>query len=156
MGSLSSNSGNFIRIIVIAIAIVIVFAIFSRMFGNPPPLVEVKECSLTSDTIVSGMQTSIAITLQSNDAQNAHSIKIEFSSHYLVSFLIGSRELEKTDTIWHTEETLESKATHTTVINVLPTLESGVSKITYRISVVIYRDGEQFFSKNLDLVVQLQ
>jgi len=155
MESLSSYSGNFIRILVFAMAIVIVFAIFSRMFVYPPPLVEVKECSLTSDTVVSGTQTSIAITLQSNDAKNAHSIKMEFSSHLLVSFLIGSRELEKTGTIWHYEETLESKATHTTVINVLPTLESGVSKITYRITIVIYRDGEQFFNKNLDLVVQL-
>jgi hypothetical protein len=155
MESLSTHSGNFIRLLVFAVAIVIVFAIFSRMFVNPPAPVQVNECSLTSSTVKSGEQVPIVITVQSNDAHNQHSIRMEFSSHYLVRFLIGSRELQKAGTIWYHEETLESKSTLTNVINVLPTLESGISSITYRISVVIYMDGEEFFNKNLDIVVHL-
>lgn len=155
MGSLSSNSGNFMKMLVVAVLIVVAFSLFSRMFSSPPPKVQVNECSLASDTVQSGGQTSISVTLQSNDASNAHSIRTEISSHYLVRFSIGSQELQKNGTIWYYETTLESKAAHTNVINVRPTLESGVSRITYRINIVIYTDGEQIFSKNLDLVVQL-
>jgi len=155
MGSLSSNSGNFMRMLVIAVLIVIGFLLFSRLFPSPPPTVQVNDCSLSSDTVQSGGQTTLSIALQSNDASNAHLIRIELSSYYLVRFSIGSQELQKNGTIWYHEQTLESKATHTNAINVRPTLESGVSKITYRINIVIFMDGQQILVKNLDLVVQL-
>ncbi|MCJ7719256.1 hypothetical protein MUO69_04935 [Candidatus Bathyarchaeota archaeon] len=152
---MSSNSGNFMRMLVLAVLIVVAFLLFSRMFSSPPPNVQVNDCSLSSDAVQSGGQTSISVALQSNDASNAHLIRTEISSHYLVMFLIGSQELQKNGTIWYYEQTLESKGAHTNVINVRPTLESGVSRITYRINIVIYMDGQQIFSKNLDLVVQL-
>lgn len=143
------------RVLVLAVVIVVVFSIVSQMLTNAPPQVQVKDCFLASDTVQAGGQTSISINLQSNDAQNAHPIRTELSSHYLVRFSIGLQELQKNGTIWYYQETLESKAEHKNVINVRPTLDSGISKITYRINVVVYMDNAQIFTKNLDLVVQL-
>lgn len=151
---MSSNIGSFIKILVFALACVIVFSVVSNMIVTSP-LVKVTECSLTSKTVTSNGQTSITITLKSNDDENAHLIRIEFSSHQLVKFLLGSGELPKKDAIWYYEETLNPKASHTQLINVRPTLESGISELTYRITVVFYRDGEKFYNKNLDLTVKL-
>jgi len=161
---MSSNSGRLIKILVLALVCVIVLYVFWNMFITPPPdkvtpdkvtLVEVTDCSLTSRNVNSGGQTSIRITLKSNDNENAHLIRVEFSSHQLVKFLLGSGELPQKEGIWYYEETLNPKASHTQLINVRPTLESGISKLTYRITVVFYRDDEQFYNKNLDLTVQL-
>lgn len=143
------------RLLALAVIVVVVFSVFSQMFANSPPNVQVKECSLASDSVQAGARTSIYLDIQSNDAQKAHSVRTELTSHQLVRFLIGSQELSQNGTIWYYEETLDSKAEHKNAIWVSPELESGVSKITYRINVVIYSDGVQIFSKNLDLIVQL-
>ena len=133
---------------------VIILSVASNMIINPPPLVKVDECSLTSNTVNSGGQTSIKFTLKSNDDKSAHPISIEFSSHELVRFLVGSEELPKVGNIWYYEETLNAKATHTQLINVRPTLESGISELKYRITIIFYRDGKEFYDKNLDLTVK--
>lgn len=125
------------------------------MLFNPPSIVEVTDCTLTSDIVNSGEQTSITITLKSNDEENARLIRIEFSSHSLVGFLLGSEDLLRKDGIWYYEETLNPKATHTQFINVRPTLEHGISEIEYRITAIFFMDDEQFYNKNLDLTVQL-
>ena len=122
---------------------------------NPPLIVEVTDCTLTSDIVNSGEQTSITITLKSNDEESAHLIRIEFTSHDLVRFLLGSVDLPRKDGIYYYEETLNSKATHTQFINIRPTLAHGISEIEYRISAIFFTDDEQFYSKNLDLTVQL-
>jgi len=139
----------------IAIAFVIIFSIVSNMFINPPQPVEVTDCSLTSDTVKSGKQTSIKFTLKSNDDSDSQLIRIEFSSHELVRFHLGSVELQKEGSIWHYTLTLNPKATLTEEINVNPTLERGISELKYRISIVFYRNGEVFYEKNLDLLVEL-
>jgi len=152
----SSYFGNLVRMLALALTLVIIFSIVStRLFVKPPPAVEVTDCSLTSETVNSGGQTSLTFTLKSNDDKNAHLVKVEFSSHYLVNFFLGSEKLPKEDDVWYYEEMLNPLATHTQLINIRPTLESGISKLTYRITVVFYIEGKQFFNKNLDLTVQL-
>lgn len=152
---MSAKYGNLFTMLAFALIFVVVFSAISNLFLNPRSLVEVTDCTLTSDTVNSGGQTSITITLKSDDDENAHSIRIEFSSHHLVRFLLGSGELPREDGIWYYEETLNAKATHTQQINVRPTLEPGISKLSYRITVVFFMDNEQIYNKNLDLTVQL-
>lgn len=141
--------------LVFALILVFVLSTISNMLLNPPPVVEVTKCELTSDTVNSGEQTSISITMKSNDNENAHLIRIEFSSHHLVRFLLGAGELPRDGNLWYYQETLNPRADHTQLINVRPTLEPGISKLSYRISIVFLIDNEQFHSKNLDLTVQL-
>ena len=140
--------------LMIVIAFVVVFSVASNILLNPPLPVEVTDCSLTSDSVNTGGQTSITFTLKSNDDNNQHLIRVEFSSYYLVDFLLGSSELPRQNGIWYYEETLNPKETHTQLINVRPTLESGIAELKYRITVVFYMDGVEFYNKNLDLTVK--
>ncbi|MDH5634647.1 MAG: hypothetical protein OEY30_02350 [Candidatus Bathyarchaeota archaeon] len=151
---MSSNYGSLIRMAAFAIAFVIIMSVVSNMIINPPPTVKVTECSLTSSTVSSGGQTPIKITLKSNDNEDSHVIRVEFSSHQLVRFLLGSAELHREGSIWYYTLTLNPRATLTEMINVNPTLESGISELKYRICVIFYRDGEEFYTKNLDLLVK--
>jgi hypothetical protein len=140
------------------LAFALVFIIIITTLSNmliPTSIVQVTDCSLTSSTVNSGGQTSITITLKSNDDKNSYLIRIEFTSYYLVKFLLGSNELPRNDGVWCYEETLNPKATHTQLILVRPTLESGISETKYRISVVFFINGTQFDNKNLDLTVRL-
>jgi len=152
---MSTKFGSLIQMAAFAIAFVVILSIASNMILNPPQTVKVTECSLASKSVTSGKQTYITITLESNDEKNSHLIRMEFSSHDLVRFLQGSLELQKEGNIWFYELTLPASATHTERINVNPTLESGISELKYRISVAVYRDGNKFYNKNLDLTVKL-
>lgn len=155
MNSMYPRSGNFIRTLIFAIVIVTILAISSSIFLNsPPPAVQVNGCSLDSGSVKVDQIDPLSISLQSNDAQSSHSIQIEFSSHPLVSFLVGSNELAKNGNVWYYQENLDSKAKVTNQINVVSSLEAGVSQITYRVTVTVYSDGLQIFTKNLDLSVQ--
>jgi len=119
------------------------------------PPVEVTECVLTSNPVQSEGQTSIRFTIKNNDERKSYIIRVEFSSNERVTFFLGSKQLQKQGDIWLYEESINPLATHTQFINVRPTLEKGVSKISYRIHVKFYRNGTEFFSKNLDLTVYL-
>lgn len=152
---MSSRFGNLFTMLAFALVFAIVLYSISNLFLSRPTVVEVTDCALISDTVNSGGQTSITFTLKSKDDENAHLIRVEFSSHQLVKFLLGSRELSMKDGIWYYEEMLNPKATHTQLINVRPTLEPGISRLTYRITVVFFVGNEQFYNKNLDLTVQL-
>jgi hypothetical protein len=150
-----SRSGDFIKTLITAIILVTIMAVvISSVFKSPTPSVQVTECTLASDNVNTGQIVPVSISLQSNDVENSHNIRIEFTSHVLVSFLVGSRQLPTEGNVWYYDETLDSKAKLTNQINVRPLLEEGVSKITYRIDISVYNDGTQIFKKGLDLVVQ--
>jgi len=151
----SSNFGNLVGILIFAVIFTVIVSTFLNALFNPRSIVEVTDCTLTSDTVNSGELTSITITLKSDDEENAHVVRIEFSSHELVRFLLGSVDLPRKDSIYYYEETLNPKATHTQFINIRPTLAPGISELEYRITAIFFIDGEQFYNKNLDLTVQL-
>ena len=147
--------GGLLLIAVFSIAFVIFFSVISNQKPNLPNAVEVPQCSLASKSITSGNQTSIIVTVKSNDEEHSHNIRIEFKSHELVSFFQGSQILPKKGGTWYYEYTIPSSTTHTEEINVVATLESGISEYTYRISVAVFSDGKQFYDVNLDLSVKL-
>jgi len=146
--------GNFILKLagVLVIALIIWFVISPYL--NPTPIIEVKDCTLTSDTVPNNGITTITITLKNNHKDNAYTIKIEFSSHSLVTFMLGSQELPKENGVWYFEDTLNPGATHTQEIKVKASLENGIAKIAYRITLNFYREGQHFYGKNFDLNVQ--
>jgi hypothetical protein len=150
---MSSRSGSFMRMLVFAVVIVVLVALATNMIANPPPKVEITDCSLTSDNVQSGSQTALSINMQSNDASIAHDMRVELSSHQLVSFFMNSQPLQQYGTIWYYERILDTKSTLKNQIDIRPMLESGISQITYRINVAIYLDGTQVFTKNLDMTV---
>lgn len=151
--SLSSNRGNFIFILALALVLVVATSfVFDRL--RPTPTVEVTDCYLTSDTIPKDGFTSITFTLKSNDDQESRHIRVEFSSHYLVTFMLGTKYLERENGLWYYEEDLNPSASHTQSINVRASLESGIAEITYGITINFYMDGQQFYDKKLDLKVQ--
>lgn len=155
MNSVYRNSQSFISTLVAAIVIVAMIAIFSSIFlQSPPPKVQVNGCSLSSGSVSVGQIDPLSISLQSNDAQNSHSIQIEFSSNSRVSFLVGSTALAKNGNVWFYSENLDSKEKITNQVNVVSSLEEGVAKITYQVTVTVFSDGQQIFTKNLDLTVQ--
>jgi hypothetical protein len=149
-----SNGGNAILKMAVLVVIVFVFAFYVPQLFRITPTVEVKECSLASDTIGINEQTALTFTLQSNDDENAHSVMVKFSSHEMVVFMLGSQSLPKQDSSCIYTETLNPSASSTQPINVRANLESGIAKLDYRIDVTFYVDGEQFDSKKLDLTVQ--
>jgi hypothetical protein len=149
-----ADSGNAILKIAVLLVIVFVFVFYVPQLFQTTPTVEVKQCSLASDTIGINEQATLTFTLQSNDNENVHSVMVKFSSHEMVVFMLGSQSLPKQDGSWIYTETLNPSASSTQPINVRANLESGIAKLDYRIDVTFYVDGEQFDSKKLDLTVQ--
>lgn len=154
MDSKYARFGNFRKPLTFAVVIVTVFAIVSIILLNPPA-VQVNGCSLGSGTAKAGQADPLLISLQSNDAQNSHSIQIEFSSSSQVRFLNGSNELGRSGSVaWYIHENLDSKAKVTNQISVVSSLDAGVAQITYQVTVTVWMDGSQIFNKILDLSVQ--
>lgn len=151
---MSSGFGSLVRTLAIAIVFVTALSLVLSLWLNPTPAVEVTECLLTSSTVNHDAETSIRFTVVSNDDENTRLIEVEFSSHELVAFLLGSAELSRRDSLWVFRLTLNPRATRTELINVRPRLESGISELRYRITVVFYSDGEEIFNRNLDLTVR--
>jgi competence protein ComGC len=149
-----SNSGSTIVKMGILLIVMIIIVFYVPRVFQTTPTVEVKECSLASDTIGINQQTTLTFTLQSNDVENAHSVMVKFSSHEMVVFMLGSQSLPKQDGYWIYTETLNPSASSTQPINVRANLENGIAKLDYRIDVTFYVDGEQFGSKALDLTVK--
>jgi hypothetical protein len=92
--------------------------------------------------------------MKSNDKNETHGMRVEFSSHPLVVFKLGSEDLPRTNGVWYFTDTLGPTASHTQSVNVQAALESGIAKIDYRITINFLMDGTQIYSKNLDLTVQ--
>lgn len=154
MARAMSSTGDLItRLAFVLIAVIILSMVVGPLFRSTPT-VEVTDCSLTSDTITNNGLTTITFTLKSNDENNAHTIRVEFSSHPLVTFMLGSQLLPKEDDVWHYTENLNPSASHTQSIKVSASLESGIAELAYRITVNFYMDGGQFYDKNLDLTVK--
>jgi len=149
-----SESGNFIFVLAFALILLFIFAVVLGPLLRQTPIVEVIDCSLTSDTVANEGLTSITFTMKSNDKDNAHEIRVEFTSHQLVEFMLGSQNLPRENDVWYYTETLNPSASHTQLINVRVSLESGIAKLAYRITANFYLDGRQFYNKNLDLTVQ--
>jgi len=137
-----------------AILLVVILSTATSMLFQTTPTVEVTDCSLTSNSISNNGLTTITFTLVSNDENDAYDIKVEFSSHPLVTFMLGSQNLLKENSVWYYTETLNPSASHTQSINVRASLEEGIAKLDYRITVNFFKNGEQFYNKNLDLTVQ--
>lgn len=149
------KSGGLILILVVCIAVVFVFSFLSSEVLNPPTAIEVPECYLEPKSITSGNQTSIIVTVKSNDNEDPHLIRIEFKANERVTFFHRSQILPKTDGTWYYEYTIPSSTSLTEEIYVVPKLESGISELTYRISVAVFSDGKQTYDINLDLSVKL-
>lgn len=142
-----------VLIAALSIAFVFFFIFFSNYLQNPSTAIEVPECYLESKSITSGSRTSIIVTVKNND-EDSHLIRIEFKSHELVSFSQESRILPKKDGTWYYEYTIPSSTSQSEEIYVMPELESGISELTYRISVAVFNDGIQTYDINLDLSVK--
>jgi len=149
-----SSSGNFITVLAFAIILVTIFSVFVFPLLRQVPTVEVTDCSLTSDTITNNGLTAITFTMKSNDKNETHAMRVEFSSHPLVIFKLGSEDLPTNNGVWYFTDTLGPTASHTQSVNVQAALESGIAKIDYRITINFLMDGTQIYSKNLDLTVQ--
>ncbi len=150
-----SRSGDFLKTLATAIVIVTVTAVvLSAVFKSPTQLVEVTDCKLVSENANMGQKVPITVSLQSNDDESSHNIRIELVSHSLVGFSVGSRQLLTNGNAWYYDENLDSETRLTNQINVTPFLEEGVSRITYRIDIAIYSDGVRIFTRSLDLLVQ--
>lgn len=149
-----SSSGDMIFKLAFALIAIAILSIALGPLLRQTPVVEVTDCSLTSDTIVNNGFTSISFTLKSNDKDNAHTVRVEFSSHPLVVFVLGSQNLPKANDVWYYTETLNPSSSHTQPIGVRASLESGIAKLAYRITVIFYLDDQQFYDKNFDLTVQ--
>lgn len=149
-----SSTGNFISKLAFVLIVVIILSIIVGPWLRSTPIVEVTDCSLTSDTITNNGLTTITITLKNNDENNAHTIRVEFSSHPLVSFMLGSQLLSKEDDVWYYTENLNPSASHTQSIKVKATLETGIAEISYRITINFSKNGEHFDDKKFDLRVR--
>jgi len=149
-----ADYGNLIFTLAVALVFIAVLSLVANSLFRFTPTVEVTDCSLTSDTINNNGLTTITFTLKSNDKNDAHTIRVEFSSHPLVTFMLGSQLLPKENDIWYYTENLNPDASHTQSIKVSASLESGIAKLSYRITVNFYRDGNQFYDKNFDLTVK--
>jgi hypothetical protein len=149
-----SSSGNFISMLAVAIILVTVFSVFLLPLLRQVPIVEITDCSLASDTITNSGLTAITFTMKSNDKNETHAMRVEFTSHPLVSFKLGSDNLPTSGGVWYFTDILTPAASHTQLINVQATLETGIAKIVYRITVNFLMDGTQIYSKSLDLTVQ--
>jgi hypothetical protein len=149
-----SSPGNFIFMLAFALILVFALSVILGPLLRRTPTIEVTECSLTSDTISNNGLTSVTFTIKSNDKSNPHNIRVEFVSHQLVTFMLGSQTLPKQEDVWYYEETLNPTASHTQLINIRASLESGIGKLAYRITINFQSDGQQFYNKNLDLTVQ--
>jgi len=150
----ASNMGGFIFKLAFALILVAVFAVVITRLFQYTLIVEVTDCSLTSNTIANNGLTTITFTVKNNDENDPHDVKVEFSSHPLVMFMLGSQNLPKENDVWYYTETLNPTASHTQSINVGASLESGIAKLDYRITVNFYVDGKQSYDKNFDLTVQ--
>lgn len=153
VSGLADNGSSIIKLGAIVIAMVVFFVYVPSLF-HVTPTVEVTDCALSSDTISNNGMTSISFTLKSNDANNAHAIRVEFSSHELVSFFLGSQPLPQQNDVWAYTESLNPAATHSQSINVKASLENGIAKLDYQIDIVFYVDGQKIQSKGFDLTVK--
>jgi hypothetical protein len=150
---LADNGSSIIKLaIILVVAIVIVWYVPSLF--HVTPVVEVSNCGLSSDTITNNGQTTLSFTLKSNDADNIHTVRVEFSSHELVSFMLGSQPLPNQNNLWIYTENLNPSATHSQSIIVKGALENGIAKLDYRIDVTFYVDGKEIETKSLDLTVK--
>ena len=152
MYKLSRTSGGFIQKFMFAIILVMIFSIVLTMFGSSSE-VNVTACELTSDNVINEGRTWVRITSESKDEQSDHQLKIEFSSHELVTFFLGASPLEKQNGVWIYTEQINPKAIHTQEFGIVPTLEFGVNDLTYGVNVVVYQDGNEIYQNNLDLRV---
>jgi hypothetical protein len=150
---LADNGSSILKLGIILVAMVVVFLYVPSLF-HVTPTVDVTNCALSSNTVSNNGVTALSFTLKSNDANNAHVVKVEISSHELVSFSLGSQALQKNENVWTYTETLNPSATHTQSINVKASLENGIAKLDHQIDLTFYIDGQKIQTKSLDLTVK--
>lgn len=150
---LADNGSSIVKIAVILIFVVFIVWYVPSLF-HVTPTIEVTSCSLSSDKITNNGLTTLSFTLKSNDANNVHSIRVEFSSYQLVSFMLGSQPLSNQNNVWIYTDSLNPSATHTQSINVRASLENGIAKLDYQIDATFYVDGQKTETKSLTLTVQ--
>lgn len=145
---------NIVFILGVVMILLFIFFILVTSFLRAAPTIKVADCFLTSNTIGNYEMTSITLTLVSNDDENAHQVRVEFSSQPSVIFMLGYENLSRENDIWYYTETLNPSALLMQSINVTASLESGIDRLNCRIIVIFLMDGEQFERKDLDLTVQ--
>lgn len=150
-----SMGSNIIPKLAFVIVLVAVITVALNYAWNPPPsTVEITDCSLTASQIQDNSLTSIVFRIRSNDEDTGHEIRVELSSHELVTFMLGSQNLPREGDSWVYTETLPPSASHLQSINVKGQLEQGISKLDYRIVIKFYSDNDEIYRKNLDLTVE--
>ncbi len=148
---MSESYGNIITVIVI---VVIAFVVFSVAFRSPTPTIEVTECSLSPEKIKINNPVTLTIKIKNNDDEQAHSFKVEFESHSLVTFFLGGQQLPKENGIWYFTDTLNPSAELTQPMIVKADLEPGIAQLSYSITVKFYINDDQFDTKELKLTVE--
>jgi len=141
-------------ILVIAVAAVLVVAGWYWLNMATRPVVQVTSFSVNPSTITSAQNATLTVGLTNNDNVKGHGIVLVFSSHALVSFYIGDQPLQRSGSDWRLAINMLASESRTQVLTVRAGLESGVSQITYRISMTASVDGTQTESKSLDLTVR--
>jgi hypothetical protein len=118
------------------------------------PLVQVTSFSVSPSTITSAQGATLTVGITNNDNAKGHSVRLLFSSHALVSFYIGDQPIQRSGSDWELTVSMLASESRTQVLTVKAGLESGVSQITYKISMTTFVDGAQSESKSLDLTVR--
>jgi len=138
----------------VLLLVIFIFAIYVPPLFQTTPTVEISNCALAANSISNNGLTAVNFELKNNDKENPHAIIVQFSSYSLVYFMLGSQILPVQNGVYQFAENLNPSATTTQQINVRASLENGIAKIDYGISVVFLVDGKQVESNNLTLTVQ--
>jgi hypothetical protein len=136
------------------VLIVILMFFMNSLFRPTPPVLEIKEFSLDPTNVKAGETAALTINIQSNDGEAGHFLRVEFESHTLVVFFLGSEQLPQDNGKWYFTTTVNPSGTIIQPIGIKAALASGVAEIKYGITVNFFTDGNQFDSRKVELTVR--
>jgi len=149
-----SSDRGISSLIVGVIVIIILAYTMNTLFRPQPPTLEVKDFSLNPNNIKAGEIATLEFNIKSNDEDKSHFLRVEFESHTLVVFRLGSENLPIENGKWYFTTTVNPSATIVQPIHVRAALASGVAEIKYGITVNFFVDGNQFESRKTELTVK--
>lgn len=147
---------SFRGIFAVALALVLVITISMSLrtfLSPPPPTLEVTNVSLDPTAVNAGSPSTLSISVKSSDAGRSHFLRIDFSSHVLVTFLLGDESLPTEGGQYYFTITMNPSGQMTQPFRVRASLEPGIAQLVYSISVNFYVDGNQFDGRTMKLTV---
>lgn len=137
------------------LAIAVPIFIYFNSAGNAPTQpFEVKDFSLSPETVRVQESATLSFALKNNDKNQSQSLRISFNVSQRIIILQGNEELLKEDGTYYLTKTLDSSGTLTIPLTVQGLLEEQVSSATYPLIVNFFFNGTQFESKKTSLTVR--